>query len=132
MHKWIQNRTKSFLSGGVNKNIRKDQNTAPKKNWGEEVRYPFQMVHIDHNGPLNPLGHGKHHCLVAMISFSRSIHVYSVKSIDAKHTFESMNTFISSFGISPNLVYDKRASFMSTGFSTFLPELGISLASRTK
>ena len=49
---------------------------------------------------------GKHHCLIVMDAFSRSIQIYSVKSTDAFHTIEAMSLFITSFGIPQKLVYD--------------------------
>ena len=75
---------------------------------------------------------GKHHCLVVLDAFSRFIHVYPVKSTDATHTIEAMSTFITSFWIPQKHVYDRRTSFMSTGFSTFLLEFGMTHAPRMK
>ena len=75
---------------------------------------------------------GKHHCLVGIDAFSRFIQVYPVKSTDATHTIEAMSTFITSFGIPQKLVFDRGTSFMSTDFSTFLLEFGITHAPRTK
>ena len=82
-------------------------------------------LHIDHKGPLNPMSDGKHHCLVVIDAFSRFIQVYLVKSTDATHTIETMSTLINSFGIPQKFVYDRGTSFLSTDFSTFLPEFGI-------
>ena len=132
MYKWVRTLTQSCLTCRKNKQIRKDQNTAPNEKWGEEVLYPFHTVHIDHKRPLNPISDGKHHCLVVINAFSRFIQVYPVKSTDAAHTIEAMSTFITSFGIPQKLVYDRGTSFMSTDFSTFFPELGINHAPRTK
>ena len=132
MYKWVRTLTKSCLTCRKNKQIRKDQTTAPNEKWGEEVPYPFHTVHIDHKGPLNPMSDGKHHCLVVIDAFSRFIQVYPVKSTDATHTIEAMSTFITSFGIPQKLVYDRGTSFMSTDFSTFLLEFGITHAPRTK
>ena len=47
MYKWVRTLTKSCLTSGKNKQIRKVQNTAPNEKWGEEVPYPFHTVHID-------------------------------------------------------------------------------------
>ena len=132
MYKWVRTLTKSCLTCRKNTQIRKDQNTAPIEKWGEEVPYPFHTVHNDHNGPLNRKIHGKHHCLVVIDAFLRFIRVYAVKSTDATQTIEAMSTFISSFGIPQKLVYDRGTSFMSTDFSTFLLEFGITHAPRTK
>ena len=66
MYKWIRTLTKSCLTRRKKKQIRKDQNTAPNKKWGEEVPYAFHTVHIDHKGPLNSRSDGKHHCLFAI------------------------------------------------------------------
>ena len=75
---------------------------------------------------------GKHHCLVVIDAFWRFIQVYPVKSTDATHTIEAMSTFITFFEIPQKLVYDRGTSFMSTDFSTFLLEFGITHAPRTK
>ena len=132
MYKWVRTLTKSCLICRKNKQVRKDQNTAPNEKWGEEIPYPFHTVHIDHKGPLNPMSDGKHHCLVVIDAFSRFIQVYPVKSTDASNTIEAMTSFITSFGIPQKLVYDRGTSFMSTDFSTFLLDLGITHAPRTK
>ena len=75
---------------------------------------------------------GKHHCLAVIDAFSRLIEVYPVKPTDATHTIEAMSTFITSFGIPQKLVYDRGTSFMSTDFSIFLLEFGLTHAPRTK
>ena len=90
MYKWVRTLTKSCLTCRKNKQIRKDQNTAPNEKWGEEEPYPFHTVPIDHKGPLNPMSDGRHHCLAVIDAFSRFIQVYPVKST---------STFIVSFGI---------------------------------
>ena len=75
---------------------------------------------------------GKHHCLVVIDAFSRFIQVYPVKSTDATHTIEAMSTFITSFANPQKLVYDRGTFFKSTNFSSFLLEIGITHARRTK
>ena len=115
-----------------NKQIRKDQNTAPNEKWGEEVPYPFHTEHSDHKGPLNPTSEDKHHCLIVIDALLRFIQVYPVKSTDATHTIEAMSFFITSFGVLQKLVYDRGTSFMKADFSTFFLEFGIIHAPRTK
>ena len=66
MNKWVRTLTKSCLTCRKNKQIRKDQITAPNEKWGEEVPYLIHTVHIDHKGPLNPTSDGNHHCLVVL------------------------------------------------------------------
>ena len=104
MYKWVRTLTKSCLTCRKNKQIQKDQNTAPNEKLGEEVPYPFHTVHINHKGPLNPMSNGKHHCLVVIDAFSGFNQVYPVKSTDATRTIEAMSTFITSFGIPQKLV----------------------------
>ena len=132
MYKWVRNLTKSCLTCRKKKQIRKDQNTAPIEKKREEVPYLFHTVHIDHKGPLNPMSDGKHNCLVVIDAFSRFIQVYPDKSTDATHTTECMSTLRPSFGIPQKLVYDRGNSFVSTDFSTFVLEFGITHAPRTK
>ena len=119
MYKWVRTLTKSCLTCRKNKQIRKDQNTAPNEKSEEEVPYPIHTLHIDHKGPLNPMSDDKDLCLVVMEAFSRFIQVYPVKSTDATHTNEAMSIFITSFGIPQKLVYDRGTSLMSTDFATF-------------
>ena len=98
---------------------------------GKEVPYPFHTVHIHHKGPMNHMSDGKHHCLVVIDALSHFIQVYPVKSSDATHTIEAMSTSITSFVIPQKLVHDRGTSFMSTDFSIFLLEFGITHAPRT-
>ena len=132
MYKWVRTLTKICLTCRKNKQIRKDQNTAPNENWGEEVPYPFHTVHIDHKGPLNPMSDGKHHCLVVLDAFSRFMQVYPVKSTDVTHTIEAMSIFITFFWIPQKLVHDRRTSFVSIDFFTFVLDFKITPAARTK
>ena len=131
-YNWVRTLTKSCLICRKNKQIRKDQNNAPNEKWGEELLYPFHTVHIDHKGPLNPMTEGDYHCLVVVDAFLRFIQVYPVKSTDATHTFETMSTFINAFGILQKLVHVRGTSLMSTDFSTFLLDFGVTHAPRTK
>ena len=131
-YKWVQTLTKSRLTCRKNKQIRNDQNTAPNENWRKKVIYPFHTVHIDHKGPLIPMSDGKNHCLVAIDVFLRFFQVYPNKSTNATNTIEAMSTSRTSFRIPQKLVFDRGTSFMSTDFSTFLLDLGITQAPRTK
>ena len=72
------------------------------------------------------------HCLVAINAFLRFFQVYPDKSTDATHTIAAMSIFINSFGIPQKLLSDRGTSFMSTDFSTFFLQLGITHAPRTK
>ena len=132
MYKWVQTLTKSRITYRKNKQLRNDQNTAPNEKWRRKVLYPFHTVHIDHKGPLNRMSDGKNHCLVAIDAFLRFFHVYPVKSTNATHTIEAMSTFRTSFRIPQKLVFDRGTSFMSTDFSTFLLDLCVTQAPRTK
>ena len=131
-NKWVTTLTKKCLTCRNNKKIGKDQKTAPNEKWAEEIPYPFHTVHIDHKGPLNPMTDGKPHCLVVIDAFSRISQVYPVKSTVPTYTMEAMSIFITSFGIAQKLVYDRGTSFMSTDFSTFRVEFGITHAPRTE
>ena len=81
---------------------------------------------------MNPKSDGKNHCLVAIDAFLHFFQVYPVNTTNATHTIEAMSTFRISFGIVQKLVFDRGTSFMSTDFSTFLLDLGITQAPRTK
>ena len=75
---------------------------------------------------------GKHLHLFVIDALSRCIQVYPAKSTDATHTIDAITTFKFSFGIPQKLAYDRGASFMSTEFSNFLLEFGITHALRAK
>ena len=132
MYKWVRTLTKSCRTCRMNKQIGKNQNTAPNEKWGEEVTYLFHTVHLDPEGPLNPRKDLKQQCLGVKDAWSRFSQVYPVKSIDATYTIEAMSILIISFGIPRKLVSDQGTSFMSTDFSTFLLELRITHAPRKK
>ena len=50
---------------------------------------------------------------------------------DAVDTIKALEKNISSFGIAQKLVYDKDSAFMNQDFTSYIHELGITLAPRT-
>ena len=114
-----------------NKQKRRDIHEAPLEKWTDTVPFPFNTVHIDHKGPLNPPSNGEHHCLVIVDSFSRFIQVYPVCSTDAVDTINALEKFILSFGIPQKLVYDKGSAFMNQDFTSYIHDPGITPAPRT-
>ena len=98
----------------------------------DEVLYPIHTVHNDQIRPFNLTSDSERHCLVVIDALLRFIQVHPFKSADVTHTIETMSLFIFSFGIPQKFVYDEGTSFMSTDFSTFFLELGITHAPRTK
>ena len=113
------------------KQKRKVLNEGPLEKWTEIVPFPFQTVHIDHKGPINPPSNGNKRCLVVIDSFSHYIQVYPVLSTSASETISALEKFFLTFGIPQKLVYDKGSAFMNAEFTNWTHELRITHAPRT-
>ena len=123
MFKWVRTLRKRCLTCPRNKQVRKDQNTAPNEKCEEKVLYPFHTVHIDHLGPLNPMIHGRHHCSLVEDAFLHFIQVSPEKFADATHTIKAKSIFTTSFEIPQKLVCDRGTSAKIFDFFVFLPNL---------
>ena len=99
--------------------------------WTDTISFPFNTVHIDQKGPINPPSNGSKHCLVIVDSFSRFLQEYPVISTTATETIRSFEKFILTFRIPQKLIYDKGSTFMKEDFTSWLHELGITHAPRT-
>ena len=64
-------------------------------------------------------------------AFSRFIQVYPVKAADSEGTIQSMEKFITTFGIPQYIVHDNGTAFLSSDFANWTFELGITLRPRT-
>ncbi len=131
MYKWTTALISDCLTCQKNKSKRHDLNEAPLEQWGELETTPFKTIHIDHKGPLKPSSHGKSFCLVVIDAFSRFIAVYPVKSTNAEDTSDTVEKWVTSFGIPQKIVHDRGTAFMNTNFVNWTKEMGITLAPRT-
>ena len=131
LYKWVSHLIANCLDCQKNKQKRKDLNEAPLEEWTETVPFPFDTVHIDHKGPINPPSNGNKHCLVVIDSFSRYIQVYPVSSTSASETISALEKLFLTFGIPQKLVYDKGSAFMIEEFTIWTHELGITHAPST-
>ena len=84
LFKWFNMLLHDCLECQKNEPKRKDLKEAPWQQWGQLETMPMNTIHIDHNGPLRPSGHGKNFCLVLIDAFSRYLQVYLCTHADSK------------------------------------------------
>ena len=130
MFGWICALTADCLTCQNNKPKPKHRNEVPLEEWQNET-VPFRTVHIDHKGPLHPIGANNVHCLLIIDAFSRFLMVYPVRDTTALATITTVEKWILSCGISQSIIHDRCTAFINTEFVNWTKELGITLRPRT-
>ena len=74
-------------------------------------QHPFQVIHVDHKGPL-PMSGGYNHVLVAVCALTRFTIYIPVKSTKGKDTFEALVSHVFAyFGVPLVIVSDNGTAF---------------------
>lgn len=81
---------------------------------------PFQVLHVDHFGPLPQTIDGYKHILVIVDAFTRYTWFFPSRSTTTKETCELFSLLFNIFGIPEEIVSDRGTSFTSLEFSSYL------------
>ena len=130
-YKWIANLIEVYIEVQTNKTKRLDLNEAPLEQWGELETTYFQTIHIDHKGRPRPSSISNTHCLVVVDPFSRFLGVFPVRDTGAQTTINSLQNWITSYGIPPQIVQDNSSAFTNSDNIKCTRGIGITLAPRT-
>lgn len=82
--------------------------------------HPFEIMHVDHCGPMKGTLAGKKHILVAIDAFSRFTWLFPVKSTTSKETIQSLSSLFLTTAIPTTLITDRGTSFFSQDFANFV------------
>jgi hypothetical protein len=89
--------------------------TTPFVNSGTE---PFELIQLDHIGPLKEDAHGNNYILVMIDCFSRWVELYPVRSTEGLDTAICMIDYMSRYGPPMTIVTDKGSPFISQIFNS--------------
>jgi len=81
---------------------------------------PFEIMHIDHYGPMKESLAGKKHILVVIEAFSRFTWLLPVKSTTSKETIQSLSSLFLNIAIPSTLISDRGTAFSSQDFANFV------------
>ena len=115
------------------------QDNKPKPWYRKEVpleerqneTIPFQTMHNDHKGHLQPPIDQNSHCLLASDACSRFLLVYPVTDTGAPATISVVEKLIFSFRFPQSLVHDRDAAFINTEIINWTKDLRVALRPRT-
>ena len=78
---------------------------------------PFEVLHLDHIGPLNTDAHGNEYILVIIDAFSRWVELFPTKSMTAVKTVSVMLNHIGRFG-NPEVIHTDQGPAFEVSSST--------------
>lgn len=107
-------------------------NASPYRFEGElqidsSTKTPFEVLHIDHFGPLQETANGYKYILVIIDAFTRYTWLFPTKSTTTKEVCNNLQLLFNVFSIPKEIVSDRGTAFASAEFATFLSELNIKL-----
>lgn len=80
---------------------------------------PFQVLHVDHYGPLNQTKGRFKYVLVIVDAFSKFLSLYSVRTVAAKETCARLTQYFSYYSKSVKIISDRGSCFRSELFREF-------------
>lgn len=86
----------------------------------ETSSVPFELLHIDHFGPLPTTESSFKYILVVIDSFSRFVWLFPSRSSGSKEVIEHLKSLFSSFGNPCRIISNRGTAFTSSEFSNFL------------
>lgn len=86
---------------------------------------PFEMVHVDHLGPLQ-ISKGKNVFVFAIIDgFTKYLRLFATKTTNVKEVLKHIKSYIFTYSTPKVLVSDRGSAFTSIKFQNFVKEYGI-------
>lgn len=82
--------------------------------------FPYEIVHVDHFGPLKTSIEGFKHILIIIDAFTRFTNLFPVKSTSSKETIKNLSYVFSDRGNPSILISDRGSTFTSLEFSNFV------------
>lgn len=86
---------------------------------------PFEIVHIDHFGPLQEIEDGYKHVLVVIDAFTRYTWLFSTKTAGTREVLNCLQPLFCVFGNSKELVSDRGTVFTSNELTKYLTKLKV-------
>jgi len=81
---------------------------------------PFDIVHIDHFGPVKIINGSNKYVLLAVDGFSKFVKLYGTKSTNSKSATKYLSNFFTSYSRPKVIVSNRGTAFTSKDFKEFL------------
>jgi transposase InsO family protein len=91
----------------------------------EKPDKPFQMIHIDHLGPLNKTRRNNLHLLVVVDAFTKFIAFYPTKTTNTREVVKHLTDYFHDYSVPRKITSDRGSAFTSKEFGKFINEYGI-------
>jgi len=88
-------------------------------------RIPFEMIHVDHVGPMDKQITIKKYILVVVDAFSRFVRLYATKTTSAKEAIVSLTNYFQCYNTPTTLVSDRGSCFTAGEFEEFIRQYNI-------
>lgn len=82
--------------------------------------FPYEIIHVDHFGPLKASSNGSKYILIIVDAFTRFINLFPVKTTSSKETIKNLSYVFSDRGNPSILISDRGTTFTSLEFSNFI------------
>lgn len=82
--------------------------------------FPYEIVHVDHFGPLKEASDGSKHILILVDAYTRYTNLFPVKSTNSKETIKNLSYIVNDRGNPSILVSDRGTAFTSSEFQKFM------------
>ena len=127
LFKWVKALIKGCIGCQENKHVKKKCQTAKLASPIRTINAPWQNLHIDYKGPLNPGSFGNQHILMMVDTFTKFIIAYPTANTTARTTIIKVTDMINKYGIPASIVCDRGTSFHNHEFVAFCECMGIKL-----
>jgi len=85
---------------------------------------PFEIVHLDHLGPLPKSGRYEH-ILVCVCNYTKFVHLYPCPSTETRYVLSFMEEFCLKYGAPTHCITDRGTAFTSKKFEEFCEQKAI-------
>lgn len=83
-------------------------------------KIPFEVIHVDHFGPLQETVEGYKHIFIVVDAFTRFTWFFGTKSTGSKEVLKRLQLLFGMFGNPKELVSDRGTAFTSNEFAEFV------------
>lgn len=88
-------------------------------------RRPFEIINMDHIGPVVTSPKGNKYVLVVINNLTKYVKLYPVRNCDTEGVTSSLQSFILLYGVPKRVISDRGIAFTSKAFQEFCLQHGI-------
>jgi Integrase core domain. len=91
----------------------------------DKARAPFEMIYVDHYGPLDKSERGNRHILMLVDGYTKFCVMYPVKSTSSGETIGKIEQYFIHYGTPKGITTDRGTCFTSEEFDNFMQTKGV-------